>query len=447
MVFKRRGLNSLLTGCSLFCVIISLSAQNEGIEGNGVREEVQRYLGYEDLFYRFISLPFDMTMNSNVKGFYLDIGLLFLILLPILFLFKKISIIEKWVIASLLVLMVTITLPINYHQRTQIPFEKIAVEIEKQMNFGNPNVWTPRYAQLKMTQIANTFFQPIHTQLKKLTGQKDYVTLPLLGLTLIWLLSILYRVTKERPKIQQSLLIFTAIYGFLWFYLSAGIVWYGILFFPLALLFIFIGIQSVHWLKKGIVIGFASFWLVFALIYRLSDCQPYNRTISKGLIDKNTLLYQSGMMSKEDYLDTYFPNYSTAIDWINREQASLILVVNTMLPFYISNYESRALKDGNLSSYIGLVNTFPDKIERAKAMKAYGIRYILLGLNTPNLDKTPEQSLAKKFDLMTNFLKDNEQVSLLTTDQKIINEAGVTVSGIFNGTIQSHGTFALFELK
>lgn len=80
-------------------------------------------------------------------------------------------------------------------------------------------------------------------------------------------------------------------------------------------------------------------------------------------------------------------------------------------------------------------------------MKAYGIRYILLGLNTPNLDRTPEQSLAKKYDLMFDFLKDNEQVNLLTTDQKGLDDSGEVVAGVFGAAAHAYGTFALFELK
>jgi len=38
------------------------------------REEVQRYFGYEDLAYRYITIPYDITMQTNQQGRFVDIG-------------------------------------------------------------------------------------------------------------------------------------------------------------------------------------------------------------------------------------------------------------------------------------------------------------------------------------------------------------------------------------
>ena len=43
------------------------------------REELHRYMGYEELLPKYISLPYDVTMNTNVPGQpFIDISFLFL---------------------------------------------------------------------------------------------------------------------------------------------------------------------------------------------------------------------------------------------------------------------------------------------------------------------------------------------------------------------------------
>ena len=63
-----------------------LKKETGGQENTAKSEEIQRYLGYESGFPRYLSLPYDLTMNSNIKlerG--LNIGFLFFLFLPILF--------------------------------------------------------------------------------------------------------------------------------------------------------------------------------------------------------------------------------------------------------------------------------------------------------------------------------------------------------------------------
>ena len=51
-----------------------------------VREELQRYIGYEELPFQYLSLPYDVTINANEQGNYLDIGYLMMLFLPLIFL-------------------------------------------------------------------------------------------------------------------------------------------------------------------------------------------------------------------------------------------------------------------------------------------------------------------------------------------------------------------------
>jgi len=45
-------------------------------------EEVQRYIGYEDLIYRYTSVPYDVNVNMNLNGYFVEIGYLLLMFLP-----------------------------------------------------------------------------------------------------------------------------------------------------------------------------------------------------------------------------------------------------------------------------------------------------------------------------------------------------------------------------
>ena len=47
------------------------------------REEIQRYFGYEDLVYRYITIPYDLSMQTNQQGRFVDVGYALFALLPI----------------------------------------------------------------------------------------------------------------------------------------------------------------------------------------------------------------------------------------------------------------------------------------------------------------------------------------------------------------------------
>ena len=53
---------------------------------DGRREEIQRYFGYEDLLFRFTTLPYDASQNTNQVGRFVDIGYLLLALFPVIIL-------------------------------------------------------------------------------------------------------------------------------------------------------------------------------------------------------------------------------------------------------------------------------------------------------------------------------------------------------------------------
>ena len=62
-------------------VIIDL----EQIDNNSERVEIQRYFGYENLLFSYLTLPYDISMSTR-QGRYFDIGYLIFALFPLAFL-------------------------------------------------------------------------------------------------------------------------------------------------------------------------------------------------------------------------------------------------------------------------------------------------------------------------------------------------------------------------
>lgn len=71
----------------------SKQAQEKKVEerltkvSSATKLDVHRFMGYEYLLPKYISLPYDASMNTNVRGPLFDIGYLLLLFLPILLLF------------------------------------------------------------------------------------------------------------------------------------------------------------------------------------------------------------------------------------------------------------------------------------------------------------------------------------------------------------------------
>ena len=445
------------TGLVLFYIIFSvfsgisqddsqINPERKKLIVNPIREETQRYIGYEDLIYRFTTLPYDITMNANVQGTFLDISFLFLMLLPILFFSAKIDILEKWLIGFLLTFILIVAIPINYCNAANIPIDRLPSFINEQLAFGKYEWWTFRFLTLKITLFLGNIFQPIHQFIAKFSGERDFITLPFLLLSFTWLLYLINKATLNKGKEFRGLLFFIVIYGFLWFYLSAGIVWYGLLFFPIIIAVILISVQKGHKFTRFLVIGISSVWLLLAMSYRLSNYLPINETFAKGIIDPFALKYQSGIIDKSTYLDEFFPKFSEASRIINQEDTSLIYMVNTMLPFFIKKSDQRVINDGQLSAFVTLARLFPKKESLAEALKIYNVKYVVLGLNTHAIDQTPEQSLATKYDRFLRFLENNNQLELIVTDRTVINESNTEIEGMFGKRIEKFGTFAMYEV-
>ena len=125
------GLFFLMLGPTNLLAQQDSTAQESKVEVfSQVREELHRYMGYEELFSKYISLPYDVTMNTNIENAFVDISYLLLMFLPILFLLGLKSKGLKALTAFLMVLFLIFSVPNGFRAQFNLTNETIKTQLE-----------------------------------------------------------------------------------------------------------------------------------------------------------------------------------------------------------------------------------------------------------------------------------------------------------------------------
>lgn len=424
-------------------------------EASPIREELQRYIGYEDLLQRYLSLPYDVTMNTNVKGTYIDISFLLFMLLPIIFLLG--NNLKPWLgllAVGLLLIILTISVPIAYSSNNNIDVTEMGTHLQQffaSTSFSDsPITWLASCFYV----VFNTLYAPIHPLLQSISGQTDYITYPLLMGLFIGVFFMLDQRLKAQSLLNKSLVYFLYFFSFLWFLLSAGIAWYGMLMLPLGIMFALIGWtkNDLLFLKNqkfnhALLIGIVGIWMLMSYTYRMSSYNPTTSNTAKQALYPVVVQYAGGKINDKKLMGAVFPNFDKALLAINSETESLVYKVGTFMGYFIDKNNKRVLSDNQLGVFQGLVQKYQNKYELAQVFKASGYRYIVIDLKTADIDKTPEQSLTKKFQLFMNFLYQNPALELVSTDRIIVDENGKQSFNVFGTTAKYGGTFAVYQIK
>jgi len=166
-------------------------------------EEIQRYLGYETLPIRYLTIPYDVTMNSNVDAYYVEIGFLMLMFIPLILLigFRKKPLLGFGVMLLTLFLFVIGTangiLMKDKLKRTAIN-EKTLTDDLSNIDAAKSNMDFVDYFMIKVYKTTYQLYTPIENFLLGFSGRKDFVTYPFLVFILFPLLfGILYFFLKE----------------------------------------------------------------------------------------------------------------------------------------------------------------------------------------------------------------------------------------------------------
>jgi len=428
-----------------------------------IREEIQRYFGYETLPIRYLSLPYDASVNSNIESYYVEIGFLLLMFVPIVLMlgFRKKPVygIIIMILTVLLALISTANGTLIKNKLSRISLiedaDWFSNNFEKETFLGAPvdNIIVSIY------KASYNLYQPIDQFLLKFSGNFDHITYPFLLLFFLLGSFLLDKYLKNKRELVQIIGMSALVFAFLWLVFSAGIIWYGYLIISLLFLFLFAYFSKNS--KKGVVqffnytfISIVIIWLGATLTLRISNIYQIDQSAGVHIFDAPIVKYQIGAIeptngkrfTQENLIQNYFPGLDQALKGINKND-NLVYSIGTMFPYFIKKNNQRLFNDNLLALFQVILNKYDnDKVTVTKVLKAYGFRYILVNLKLYRVDKTPEKSVQQKYKNFMNYAYKNPELSLIATDRIVKGERGLEY-GLFSNEIKSEGSYAIFKIK
>lgn len=461
----QKGRQVLLASLLLLFLVFSenqvYGQENTSIEttqSTGVREDVNEFLGYEDLLLvRYISLPYDTVMNTNMASYFVDLGFLLIIFIPLIYLISaRISWLNRLGFTLLCLIFLLLAVPSAYLNKGQISIENSMTSLATEAaaeSFSNSPLVAIAY-QLKKPFLH--LYTGFHTFLSNISGPRDGITYVVLFLLLIPLFLLLDKRIRHHDLATRTTIHFLLLFGFLWLILSSGITWYGLLMIPMLFVFTVAGmtkqredVPKAGKIMKALLFAGAFIWAIMAFAFRYANYDSSNPDMARYTFMAAMTEYQIGRKDQDNVFDRTFPQYRIALEALNQEDQSYIYRIGTLMPFFIKKNDRRVISDNFLDFFRSLQQEFPNKQELAKALKAYGVRYIILDLNLAANDHTVEGSLRNKFEQFRNFLYLNPQLKLVTTDRILRGPDGKAILGIFkeaNMTVENYGWFALYQI-
>ncbi len=429
-------------------------AKKEVKVSSAIKEELHRYMGYEDLLPKYISLPYDVTMNTNLRGSFIDIGFLFLLFLPILF-FAKLK--EYWLkigVGLLMLLFLIVSFSTGYSAWKQVPLSEVTATIDKELTSISPGDQPLSYLKLKTNRLSDTIYKSIDNNIIQVfSGEGDSITYPIFIVLFVLTFFVLKKRFKSSSLGVRALFLLTFLYFFMWLILGAGVAWYGILLVGLGSVFITVGFLSNEklktnpvWFKYIFLLG-TFLWLSTSFTYRLSNYYPINAMFSRGAIHEASLNYGLGKYDEGEIMDYLFPNYRLVVTEINDNKDAYVYRIGTYFQYFIDRNNERVLSDNQLGIFEELYTSVPDKVALARGMKESGYEYIIVDLNVASIDLTPEKSLQKKASMLGNFLVNNPALQLIATDRLVEDANGQLKYALSTRNIQNNGTFAAFKIN
>ncbi|OAV44846.1 hypothetical protein [Lewinella sp. 4G2] len=396
----------------------------------GAREDVQRYLGYEAPFWRYFSLPYDMTVNSNLSSRLVDIGWLGLLLLPIILLIAPGGSI-KWAKLALLVpilIYLAAVLYSLYERDGEILQKAIWVDMEKR--------FITTQVPGSMRGIVRAATTPLLNLSAALSGTfKSLGELPLsavftsiLGVGLLLTLGAKRRLASLPVRFRQFGA-FLSIYAILFWIMGNGVIWYAMPLFVLAPVFLvwffdrpdrFLGPGLARFTSVfgSVVIGLTIF--VQGALYFTSPFESEGDPA--GLFRYPFVeMATSSDMNERKVQAAFNPASNEILDALNADMDDKIYRVATQLGHFIKQNDRRVFSDPVLTRYDEIASRLrPGEEEKFFDMlKAQGYKYVLFDLNLGAVDRTPEQTLKKKFLSLARAIFSTKKLKLVSTDNYV----------------------------
>ncbi len=452
---------------------LTLCAQNDNgdiiidlddINNSNERTEIQRYIGYEELLTRYLTLPYDICANTSKQGRYFDISYVILALFPLCLLlltYKKKKIF--WSLLIVLILYLGLSIDTSF-----VNIDGIGSVEKRGGAWDVTDLSQATASQLLLVNsydVLSSISTPIKSIINLISGDKDHITY--IFLFLLLLISIGFSKTEIIKHSKYRFLTITSlVFFFLWLYLSGGIIWYGFILIPLLYAFILLSTEKAkrqnrtHTIFiKVLVLVPITFWVISSYAARISNVNSstIDQNTGKTIVDPSTIYYSTGLESADQSRRRVYNNIGGALEEINSNN-ELIYQVGSSLAFEIKNSAERCFQDNLLSMYYYVMVVHKDMKITGDILKASGFKYIIVDLYTYTLDKTPEQSLTKKYQVFINSLYESKNLRLMATDRvlEINTPSGqiLTINHLFsreygltaNTKLKNHGSYAIFEI-
>jgi len=406
------------------------------------KEEIHRYMGYELLLPKYISLLYDVGMNTNVRGVFIDISYLFVMFFPLILVLGIKNASLKLGVMLLALIFLVISNVTGYGSFHNIAFSEIRANLDSQIIVNSFSKAPLLNLKIGISSFFYSLYEPINTIFQIVSGEGDVITLPILLIIFSLTGFLLKNRLKETNLAIKATCFLMFLYCFFWWVLGAGIVWYGILMVAMGLVFITVNILKNkettidRKLPKYVFFLSTMIWILMATTFRLSNYEPTSLKESKmGAIHAASLVYGSGKMNEGKIMNLLFSGYKPALDQINANHSSLVYRAGTFMHYFIEKNNERVVEDNQLAFFDMLMSRVPDKIELANEFKRNGYEYLVMDLNIASIDLTPDKSLTKKATRFFEFVNDNPNIRLIATD-RVAN----------NGQVQKPGSFAVFKI-
>lgn len=434
------------------------TGKSSGLTGAQM-EEIKRYMGYDTGLTAFITLPFDLTLNTNIPDTrYLDLGFLFLIWLGMLF------ISPNWRFASLgLLFLLSIWVFSFTHQFNAWSGTHEGAGIGEyltSLTSTNTDVFS---------MLTKWVFIGLNYPLLWLGTRVEGLIVFMSALPFIWTMAGLvllsagaFALAKNRLQAYSDplkiLLAFAGVYAILWFLFGNGIVWYA---FPAITFFLPVMISQAEadsdmFNRKWIP------WLPYIAFMILGITLPFSiyskpDGSNRSLIFTDSFIEAAGKFEEKEATFPYFlPYMKETLDLINSDPNARVYRVGTFFNYHISRNNERVIEDNQLELFSNAVKEFKDKSVFVPLLYENGVRYVLFDLNIGTMDRTPDKSLVAKANELIRILSNSHKAEMLYTDNIILDPTGGTVNvgreviagkpGFSDNTIRQ-GTYVLFKIN
>lgn len=409
--FNSPGINTLIINNEIASSQSEANTNEQPVISNGytgLKEDLGRYIGYEQDSLKFFTLPYDMNVATNIKGPIVDIGFLILGLLPV---------------TSLVLL----------YKKTQ----RASILIGGSM---------------LLIAYAAISFAAAHQMLINLKfDQWTDAALAITGVIVVNLLLTLPAFLYYTDKKLKVLCIFLFVSLNVWTLLGSGIYWYSITTFALLIALIFINIGELSkehaFFNEGKILQdilgyFIGVWIAISAI------AVFYLQASPDLVKLPFFKYIQNNLDVSETVDILNPAYAEGVQPINNDSDARVYRVGSFLYYLIDNNYQRVFQDNQLDVFNEINVTRENKELVATALKKQGYEYIIYDLNTASIDRTSEKTLTKKAEKFEAFLKDNTKLELITTDKYYLDENRKPIRQVFGDQkkLVRFGTVAVYRI-